>query len=550
MATRVEEVTPRKVRDLWDKGTRATRMERQQAAVNHWFIRNRMWVYWNSGSQRLEELPRSPGRVRASVARVGPDSRRIIAKLMRRAITFDVPPNSADDAAIHGSRVGEAALRDAQVSQSWEQLRSDHAWQVWEAGVAGVVDEWDWTVGTPVAMDEQGRTIGTGEVRLTVASIHEIACEPGTRDLERALWWVWGVAMPPKEVQELFGLKDEPKPDARALDSLRNVTQDEAVYDTPLTMVLTYFGRPANNQPGMVLKVVNDIVVEQADWPFPYSDRLNIAIAKCQPIHGKWFGHTPLSDAVSVQALYNASWSSIVEHMKLAGVARLWCPMGSVDDLEELTDTPGEAIEYNAINGARPQYEAPPVMPDWWIRQPDMLAKAMDDILGVHDVSRGEAPSGIESGVALSILNENDDTPVGALAKELGECWGRVASHVLKLWEANVRETRQSMIHLPGNVPEVISWTGGDLLGQTTATVPMDSVMPRSRAAQAAYAMQLYDRKILTTPTELAKVADLPDQDDLVAGIDPDTARRSGRTTRCRWGVPAPSTRSTTTTTT
>jgi hypothetical protein len=140
-------------------------------------------------------------------------------------------------------------------------------------------------------------------------------------------------------------------------------------------------------------------------------------------------------------------------------------------------------------------------------------------------VSRGEAPSGIESGVALSILNENDDTPVGALAKELGECWGRVASHVLKLWEANVRETRQSMVHLPGNVPEVVQWTGGDLLGQTTATVPMDSVMPRSRAAQAAYAMQLYDRKIIQTPAELAKIADLPDQDDLLAGIDPDTAR-------------------------
>jgi len=49
--------------------------------------------------------------------------------------------------------------------------------------------------------------------------------------------------------------------------------------------------------------------------------------------------------------------------------------------------------------------------------------------------------------------------------------------------------------------------------------------MPRSRAAQAAYAMQLYDRGIITTPSSLAKVADLPDQDDLMDGIDPDTAR-------------------------
>jgi hypothetical protein len=114
---------------------------------------------------------------------------------------------------------------------------------------------------------------------------------------------------------------------------------------------------------------------------------------------------------------------------------------------------------------------------------------------------------------------------VGALAKALGECWGRAASLVLKCWEAFVQETRESMVHLPGNVPETMTWTGGDLLGQTTAVVPLDSVMPRSRAAQAAYALQLYDRKIIQSPADLAKVADLPDQDDLLAGIDPDTAK-------------------------
>jgi hypothetical protein len=37
--------------------------------------------------------------------------------------------------------------------------------------------------------------------------------------------------------------------------------------------------------------------------------------------------------------------------------------------------------------------------------------------------------------------------------------------------------------------------------------------------------MQLYDRGIIQTPGELAKVADLPDPDDLLEGIDPDTAR-------------------------
>lgn len=526
MAVSTQELNAAKVRELWDKGIKSVRQQREQAAVNGMFMRNRQWVYWNRVSGRLEEVPRDPARVRATVPRIGPDSRRIIAKLMRRGLTFDVPPATPDDAAIRASRVGEAALVEAQRKQGWEQLRHDHCWSTWEAGVAGLCVEWDDFQGTPVAMDQRGRTIGTGEVRLSVVSIHEIACEPGTRDIEKARWWIRGVALPPPEVQSMYGLNVEPPADARALDTVWLLNDpDRNNVQTPLTMVFTMFRRPDETDAGSVLTIVGSEVVESGPWPFPFNDRLNLAVARVDPIHGRWYGHTPVSDAVPVQAIYNASWSSIVEHMKLAGNARLWVPAGSVDDVEEMTDTPGEAIEYNPINGMKPTYEAPPVMPDWWIRQPEMLERAMDDILSVHDISRGEAPSGVESGVALSILSENDDTPVGAMAKEMGECWGRAASMVLDLWSAKVQDTRKSMVHLPGGIPEVIEWTGGDLMGQTTAIVPLDSVMPRSRAAQAAYAMQLYDRKILQTPSELAKVADLPDQDDLLAGIDPDTAR-------------------------
>jgi hypothetical protein len=513
-----------RVKELWQRAVKATRTERQQAAVNSMFLRNRHWVYWNRGTERLEELPREPSRVRATVPRMGPDSRRIIAKLMRRPLSFDVQPTSPDDAATRAARTSEAALAEAQIKRRWEQVRHVHASQAWEAGVAGLFVDWDWTAGTPLGQDERGRTIGTGQEKVDVVSIHEIACEPGTRDIETARWWIRAVALPPGEVRDRYGLPSDPKADARAIDLVWRLSDTERTENVPLTMVLTYYERPMNGRPGQVLTVVNDRIVDQGEWPFPFTDRLNIAVAVVEPVYGRWYGHTPVSDAVGVQALLNASWSSIVEHMKLAGNARLWVPQGSVDDVEELTDQPGEAVEYNPINGLRPTYEAPPSMPDWWIRQPDMLGNALDNILGVHDVSRGEAPTGVESGIALSILSENDDTPVGALAKSLGECWGRVATMVLQLWEANVEESREAVIHY-GGIPEVVKWSGGDLMGQTTATVPLDSVMPRSRAAQAAYAMQLFDRGILTDPQALAKVADLPDQDDLIAGIDPDTHR-------------------------
>ena len=487
-------LTASTIKERWDRSLRSNRMELEQAAVNDMFLRSKQWVYWNRGTNRLEELPREPTRVRATVAKMGPDSRRIIAKLMRRPLVFDVRPTSPDDAAIRASRISESALSEVHDKQRWEDLRYDHANVAWAHGVAGLKVDWDHTVGTPIGADQQGQMRGTGDVRLDVVSIHEIGCEPGTRDLERALWWIHGVALPPAEVKRTFHLDKEPKADARAVDTVWRLVDGETLTNTPLTMVLTYYQRPDGIEPGVVLSVVDGQIVEQGEWHFPFVDKLNISIAKVEPIHGRWYGHTPVTDAVPVQALLNASWSSIVEHLKLAGNARCWVPMGSVDDIEDLTDSPGEYVEYNPINGLKPSWEAPPVMPDWWVRQPDMLGSAMDDILGQHDVSRGTAPTGIQSGIAVSILSENDDTPVGALARVLGDCWARAATMCLELYAVNVQETRQAHITNPGGVPESVGWSGGDLLDQTTATVPTDAAVPRCRAAQASYAMQLFDR--------------------------------------------------------
>jgi len=520
-------LTPAKVREHWDRGVKATRPERQRASVNHQFIRNNAWVFWNEGSNRLEEVPRSPERVRASIARIGPDTRVIMSKLTRRPLQFEVPPTTPDDSAMKGSRIGESALAQVAREQDWETKRRDHAYTTWEAGVGGLCVEWDSDTGTAIGADPTtGRPIRTGDVKVSVVSLHEMSFEPGTRDGERARYWTWGQALPPEEVRDLYGMDKTPKADAQALDVIHRLGESRT--NTPLTMVYTYYCRPSDRMPqGAIATVVGDEFVDMTPWIFPFDDRLNVSLAVVEPIHGHWFGHTPVTDAVPIQAAYNASWSSIIEHMKNAGNARLWVPMGSVEDIEDLSDTSGEAVEYTPINSQRPLYEAPPSMPDWWIRQPAMLESAMDDVLSVHAISRGDAPTGVESGIALSILAENDDTPVGSLARNLGDCWGRAASMVLKLYEANVRESRDATITAtgPGAIPEVVRWNGGDLAGQTTVVVPADAVIPRSRAAQAAYAFNLHDRGMVTNPEQLAKIADLPDQSDLLEGISPDSAR-------------------------
>lgn len=536
-----KEIDAKTIREKWDKGVRATREEREIAAVNTAFLENRQWVHWNREAGRLEDVPRDPNRLRVSINRLGPTTDIVFAKLLRRPLQFEVPPTSPDDAVMRAARIGESALADAHLRLGWERVREDHASCVWEHAVGGLMVEWDKTVGDVLEDEEDTEGEGegevrTGEVRVRAVSLHEMAFEPGTRDGEEAFWWIYATGMPPSEVQDQFNLAKEPAADARAVDNVwRYSDRGES---TPLTMVFRYWERPHGNHPGAAVTVVGDQVVERSKWPFPWKDRLNICLAVPKVRHGKWWGTTPVTDAIGPQALYNASYSSIGEHLKKAGNARLGVPMGSIDDEEELTDEAGEILNYNPINGLKPDWIGQPQAPDWWSRFPVLLEGVLDDALHTHEVSRGDTPPGVESGVALSVLLEADDSPTGKLAKQLAECWGRAASLVLELWEENVSETRKGTIHNPGRVPEAISWTGGDLLGQTTAVVPLEAVVPRSRAAQNAWALHLFELGILKTPHEIAKVADLPDQDDFLAGLDPDSARAQRENYFLAIGVP------------
>lgn len=523
----MEEITPAKVREKWDHSLRSVQVQRQQAALNQRFLLNKHWVYWNEGSGRLEELPRQPERVRATIARIGPDSNRMIAKLTQNALTFEVSPDTPDDAAIQASKVAESAVNQIAAEQEWEDIRYDNAATIWCGGAGGVSIDWDPSVGEPIGMDPQtGEIVKSGDVKLTSLSIHEIAVEPGTRHAEKGRWWIRGLALPPAEVQDLYNLEEMPKADARAVDAVWRTSEGERTANIPLTMVYVYYERPSNTSEGRIATCVNEMIVEQTPWYFPFKDRLNLAVGIVQPIHGRWYGHTPVTDAVPVQAAMNASWSSVIEHMKQAGNARLWIPEGSVENIADLSDLPGESTEYNPINGMRPQYESPPPMPEWWIRQPGMLGDAMDDILGGHDISRGNAPTGVESGIAMSILSENDDTPVGRFGKNLSAMWGRVGSMVLALMEVRVKDQRVAAVKMPdATIPQIIKWSGNTIDGHTTARVPEEAHSMRGRAAQSAWAMQLFDRGIIQSVTELSKVADIPNQGDILSATDPDTAR-------------------------
>lgn len=518
------------IRKKYDESNSALLREQWNYVLNRAMLHGEQWLSYDRIRNNIASIPREPDRLRATLNRLWPASRHLMSKLLSRPLVFEVAPSEADDASVRGAHIAEAVLEEAHRYHNWEDAREQIAWAAWLGGTAGLALDWDQNYGgRKVGYREDGSQISTGEICETPLNILEMAFEPGCTDAEKAYWWIRAQALPPKTVQKMYNLKEVPAADAGAAQGYmgRSFAAEDMGKPRPdLTLVLTYYERPCPSRPkGAVCTVVGEKVVDGPhEWPFPFKDRLNLVVFRETKMMGKAQGDTVFSAAVPIQVAFNQSWSNILEHLKLTGNARLMIPDASLDGIEDLTDLPGEILNYNNAAG-KPEWLTPAPMAQWVLENHKQLAAQMDDILGVHDISRGVAPQGIESGVGLSVLVEQDTTPLGALTRELAYGWERFACLVLETYAAKVGDTRKARIKQPGGTPEVVEWDGTALAGQTVASVPMDAVMPRSRTALMAFAKELWDRKIIQDPQMFTKVADLPDQDDLIEGLDSNAAK-------------------------
>jgi len=523
------------VRYLYQDAISGLRTEMQDYWLNHSYLHGNQWLFPSKISGQLDEVPDDPDRVRATINRLWPNTRTIISTLMQRTLHFEVMPTEVDDSHIRGAKLAESVIRSVADYHQWETLREDLYYAVWKGGTAAICVDWDKTAGEIMSDNTPGDSpVKEGDTYEQHMNITQFCVEPGARYPERARWWIRAVALPPGEVKDMYDLEELPPSDATAglapfHRKLMSYDRGSDSKSIDLTLVLTYYQRPSDDDPeGMVCTVVDNEVVEKVDWPFPFKDRLNLVIIRETPRENRWTGDTVLTAARPVQTLLNVSWSSIVEHMKLAGNARLLIPMSSIDIMNDATDLAGELLPYNDALPVKPSYLSPPQMPEWWIQQPDRLAAEIDDIMGVHAISRGDAPANIESGFGLTILAEKDNTPTSRLTKEAAGAFSRLGTLVLEIYEQETMKTkikRKSLVNVPGNSPMSIQWNGEDFKGQTRASVPEDAILPRSRAAQMEMAKDMLQAQLITTIPEFIAVAELPGQRDILAVTSPDVDR-------------------------
>ena len=529
---RRQDDTPRLVRQRWQNGTFDLAKARRHFWQNMSFYLGEQWVWWDPARSILQTLPTAwsplgPGRARLTVNRIGVNVRSVRGRMLASNLDFEVIPTESDDNAVKAAKTAEQVLHACHDDEDWESIRSDALFAAIMGGTSCVVADWDPTAGTQLEVEPNGKVIGTGNVRLQSLNLTEFCLEPGVREWQKARYLVTGLAMAPSAVQTKYGLSWQPRSDAAGMMSplqYKILADAGRPVGTTLTLVLTMYERPNPTCPkGRVVTVVNGVTIQNSDWPFPFK-HLNCAIFRQTQLSGQWQGHTYLNDAIPIQFAYNHARSLIAEHMKVAGNARLVAPHGAFAE-EDFTNEAGSILWYSpdGTSGA-PQYLSPPNLPRWIPQEASMLASELDDIMHVHDTSRGQASFDRASGQALAVLTEKDDSPLGEMAREQAYGWSRLSKMALELFEQHATETRHATVKSDTGIATQVAWNGKSLQGQTNVRIPIEVTEPRSKAAQRSFADSLWDRRIVQDPETYMRLAMIP-RANADAVIDADVAR-------------------------
>lgn len=566
--------TAAQVKEKWQRCIDDMLHVRRDYSVNREYFLGNQWLRWQnreSSVALLEFDGNEDAESRMTVNKIKPRTLSLLARFTNVPLAFEPRPHGTDQEAQRRALMEQQILDVESHRGEWEQVRADNVLACLFGGTAAIAIEPDWEYDAqPITDIHTGAPIRLPRrpaVKPTALNALEFGLEPGTRRQEDARWWVRATTLTPEQAQDRYQLDQPPSPDADAAASSvlhRSLTAERKGVgmraQANSCQVLIYYERPSQRSPGIVMHVIGDRVVEQVSWStlFPFTDHLNVWVFTQTIVDSQWKGDTVMNDARQLQRAYNRAFTSINRHIGKADNARMILPIGAIvdDDGGELTGEPAEVIRVDPTVGASPTWMQAPQIPRWLREHLEKLEMEFDDLFSTHAVSRGQAPGDRNSGLALSILAEKDETPLGPMAKNQQRGWQKLAEMVLATMKhlmASVDEARMLAgidpmrvedVHMrPDQTAELVSWSAADLPDRPVVNVPLESVTPRSQAAVTDALLRLAQSPLGPTifadmtPAQIASVLRTPDQTAFASIKNPQQGLATWENSRMTVGV-------------
>ncbi len=506
------------------------------------------WLSWNEWTRRIEE-PRAPTwRVRITANQIAPICNQIIAKLTKNRPIPMIIPATSDDSDVNAARMGEKTLK--YLSRILKiQTKNQEMW-LWGTIVGSSFKMPYWDKNAKQAIDDKGK-IHLGEVGIDILSAFEVYPECGatseyltkvmvckTRSLEyiREMWendevQDEGISGKTPVEERLFDLmkKTAPTYTPKPQEQKKNIKGGNAI-------VKEYREIPSSKyEKGRRIIIANGVLLNPKDMDLPHKflireRKLGLIKYDYEKIPGRFWGKGRPADLIPLQKEYNKTRSQIIEIKNLMAKPKWAVPIGSGIKKTHLTSEPGEVVYYNP-GVPKPEQLVPASLPAYILREPEMTRRDMQDVSGIHEVSKAQVPSGVRSGLAIQYLQEQDDTRLGPTIARFEEAEGECWNHVLSIVKENYKEPRLIRIIGQNGQIEAFDFKGANISDGMDVIIQAGSAFPLNKVAKQQFVFTLWQNKIISDPRVIMKMLEFGTYEEIYEdfAVDEKNAQEENR---------------------
>lgn len=270
-------------------------------------------------------------------------------------------------------------------------------------------------------------------------------------------------------------------------------------------LVMEYYRLPCRQYPnGRLIIKAGDVLLYSGDLPYLVGDdgERGIPIVRqvCVIRPGFFWGWSIVDRLIPIQRAYNAVMNRIHEYLNRVVLGVLTYEDGSID--EEFLDEglpPGSRIPYNR-GSQKPSFMENQSFPAELAREEERLLNQFTIISGVSTFSRQSLPpTGANSGVAMEIVQEQDETRLSSTADNIRIAIVKVGKQWLRIFKQYAKGPRVAKYPGKNNYMHVTAWEASQIT-TTDVILENENELAQTPAQRKQFIFDLDSRGVFNDP--------------------------------------------------
>jgi len=459
-----------------------------QWRLNIAFVEGNQYVDVNPVGMTLEEIPQMFWwQEREVFNHIAPTVETRTAKLGRMRPIMKVRPGSNAQEDIRAAKVGTQLTKTIYYDQDIQNKLTEFSAWMEVCGSVFSKNVWNPNLGAVIAMmegpDGQPIEVREGDLECIVVPPQEIYPDsPYHQGVKNCRSIIHARNFHIDEVEEIWGKKVD-SDEATAMQLQRSMIGVGGLgygmggfrfFETRLkdhALVKEYWEMPSKKYPKgrLIIVASKKLLYYTEELPYMIGQDGTYALpfvkVDCIERPGCFWGRTVVERLIPLQRRYNALRNRKAEYLNRAAIGHWLVQEESIDldTFEQDAGSPG-AITLYKRGFNKPEMAQTPPLPAAFETELSSLLQEMSMISGVSELSRQSAPPpNVKSGVALSLIQEQDDTRLSSTAANLEVFIVENGKQWLRFYKQFVPGVRTLRAIGKNNVVELIDWTGADI---------------------------------------------------------------------------------------